>query len=141
MNTRENICHVSVLHLLFQFIASHVSASREVTGKNKLLQKIREMKGNGDRYPNECMDPSHSVPENVLEKLNAAQPQAAESACGQETHKQGGDNQSSYVQFGYRMTEMETPPTSQQGPIKKPEQQRCAFFSLFILHISNKLIF
>uniref|UniRef100_A0AAQ4QKN6 Dynein axonemal assembly factor 8 n=1 Tax=Gasterosteus aculeatus aculeatus TaxID=481459 RepID=A0AAQ4QKN6_GASAC len=96
---------------------------REVTGKNKLLQKIREMKGNGDRYPNECMDPSHSVPENVLEKLNAAQPQAAESACGQETHKQGGDNQSSYVQFGYRMTEMETPPTSQQGPIKKPEQQ------------------
>lgn len=40
-------------YILFQFILLYSIASREVTGKSMLLQKIREVNGNGNKYPKE----------------------------------------------------------------------------------------
>ncbi|XP_042360295.1 dynein axonemal assembly factor 8-like [Plectropomus leopardus] len=94
----------------------------EVTGKSMLLQKIREMKRNGNKCHNKCRDSPYSVPRNEVDQREKL-PQLVESNCSLESHHLWANEQSSNVQFEYRNPKMESPLTNQQSTIKEPKQQ------------------
>lgn len=76
----------------------HFIASREVTGKSMLLQKIRGMKRTGDKYPNKYTD--------------------TESPCSPESHHLREIKQTSPVQFEDKNSKTEVPTRTQQNSIK-----------------------
>lgn len=76
-----------------------------------LLQKIREMNRNGNKYT----DPPNSVPGNEAEELKEELPQPVESKCSHDSHHLWGDKQSSHV---------ESPPTTKKSAITQPKQQK-----------------
>ncbi|XP_032392881.1 uncharacterized protein LOC116702662 isoform X1 [Etheostoma spectabile] len=92
---------------------------REVTGKSMLLQKIREINRNGNKYLQKYTDPPYSVSGNEAEEVKEKLNQLVESTCSHESHHLWEDKQSSLVQFEYRNSKMESPPTTQQSTIKE----------------------
>ncbi|XP_056258276.1 dynein axonemal assembly factor 8 [Seriola aureovittata] len=96
---------------------------REVTGKSVLLQKIRKMNQNGNKYSNNYIDPSESVLGNEAEELKDKPPQPVESACSYDSQHVWVDKQSSPIQSDSREPKTEIPPTVQQTSVKEPKQQ------------------
>lgn len=79
----------------------HCSAYREVTGKRMLLQKIREMNRNENKYPVECThDPNLGLESNI-------------------------DAESEHLWLGKQCEpELESPQTHLESSVKEPKQQR-----------------
>ncbi|XP_031168309.1 uncharacterized protein LOC116059406 isoform X3 [Sander lucioperca] len=117
LNTHQETPHAKKPNLKVH--AESRMGGREVTGKSMLLQKIREMNRNGNKYPSKYTDPPYSVPGNEAEELKEKLPQPVESTCSHASHHLWEDKKSSHVQFEYRNPKMESPPTTQQSTIKE----------------------
>ncbi|KAM9346620.1 dynein axonemal assembly factor 8 [Symphorus nematophorus] len=98
----------------------------EVTGKSMLLQKIKEMSGNGNKYPSKYEDPP-SVRGNEAEELKVKLPQPAGSTCSQESLHPWEDEQSAHVQEASHLQSISTLPTDIKG-------KQCV---LLIVHLSS----
>lgn len=96
-------------------------ASREMTGKCALLQKIREMNP-GDRYSNKYISSLHSLPGNTGDDQNEKLPKPG-STCSGDTQHLRDNKQSSHAQFEYRNPKTESPRITQQSTIESPKQQ------------------
>ncbi|XP_059203241.1 dynein axonemal assembly factor 8 [Centropristis striata] len=107
----------------FKVHAGSQMGDREVTGKSVLLQKIREMNRNGNKYPNKHTDPPYSVSVNEAVVLKEKLAQPVESTCSNESDHLLKDKHYSHVQLEYRNPKMESPPTTQQSATKKTKQQ------------------
>ncbi|XP_041856311.1 dynein axonemal-associated protein 1 isoform X3 [Melanotaenia boesemani] len=88
---------------------------RVMTGKSNLLQKMREMSRNVNKYPDKCAD--HLEAEEMKDKA----PHYVECICSHDSHHQWADKQSSSLQS--RKSKMESPPNAQDASIKEPKQQ------------------
>ncbi|XP_067332532.1 dynein axonemal assembly factor 8 isoform X2 [Channa argus] len=103
--------------------------NRELTVKSMLLQKIRQIKINGNKLLNKYTNPPDSVVgEGILGnemKQSEEKPlQPTEPSSGHNTKNLREDEQSSGLQSETRKPKMENLQTIQQSSVREPKQQR-----------------
>ncbi|XP_026181938.1 uncharacterized protein LOC113141620 [Mastacembelus armatus] len=98
-------------------------AYREVTGKTMLLQKIREMNRNGNKYPNKYTHSPDSVLASKAEDIKDKPSQPAESLCSHDSQHLWEGKQSSALQSESREPKIGSPPAFQQSSTKELKQQ------------------